>query len=115
MEFKDLIKTRRLEIGKTLEEIGNIVGVSKTTVQRWESGDIANLRRDKIAQLAIALEVSPAYLMGWEDEKEKAPQGEEPPRSELEKKIIDGAAMLNDDNRQTVLDLVESLMSRQGQ
>jgi transcriptional regulator with XRE-family HTH domain len=67
LEFKDFIKNRRLEIGKTLEEVGNHVGVSKTTVQRWESGNISNLRRDKIAKLAEALDVSPACLMGWED------------------------------------------------
>ena len=68
MEFKDLIKTRRLEIGKTLEEVSKEVGVSKATVQRWESGEIANMRRDKIAKLAKALETTPAYLMGWTEE-----------------------------------------------
>ena len=68
MEFKDLIKNRRIEIGATLEDIAKIVGVSKATVQRWESGNIANIRRDKIVKLAKALNVSPAYLMGWEEE-----------------------------------------------
>ena len=68
MEFKDLVKKRRLEIGATLEEIGNAVGVSKATVQRWESGEIENVRRDKIAKLAKALKTTPAYLMGWEED-----------------------------------------------
>ena len=68
MEFKDFIKNRRIEIGATLEDIAKIVGVSKATVQRWESGNIANIRRDKIVKLAKALNVSPAYLMGWEEE-----------------------------------------------
>ena len=43
MEFKDLIKNRRIEIGATLEDIAKIVGVSKATGQRWESGNIANI------------------------------------------------------------------------
>ena len=55
----------------TLEEVGNIVGVSKSTVLKWENGDIANMRRDKIALLAKALRTTPAYLMGWSDEVEK--------------------------------------------
>ena len=67
MEFKDLIKKRRAEIGVTLEEVGKIVGVSKATVQRWESGEIKNIRRDKIEKLSQALQTTPAYLMGWEE------------------------------------------------
>lgn len=58
MELQDLIRTRRTQLGKTLEEIGKAVGVSKATVQRWESGEIKNLRRDRIARLAAALEVT---------------------------------------------------------
>ena len=50
----------------TLEEVGNIVGVGKSTVRKWETGEIANMRHDKIAKLAKALHTTPAYLMGWE-------------------------------------------------
>jgi len=67
MLFKDLLKNRRLEIGATMEDIGKRVGVSKATVQRWESGEIANVRRDKIVKLAQALHTTPAYLMGWDE------------------------------------------------
>lgn len=75
MELNEKIRALRLERGMTLEEVGNLVGVGKSTVRKWESGDIANMRRDKIAKLAAALGTSPAYLMGWEetDIKEKSP------------------------------------------
>ncbi|NBI64904.1 XRE family transcriptional regulator [Clostridiales bacterium] len=62
-----LIKKLRTEQGMTLEDLGNKVGVGKSTVRKWENGVIANMRRDKIAKVATALNVSPAYLMGWED------------------------------------------------
>ncbi len=65
MDFKDTIRARRKELGLTLEEVGQIVGVSKTTIQRWESGEIKNQRRDKIVKLAQALQTTPAQLMGW--------------------------------------------------
>ena len=65
MDFKDTIKARRKELGLTLEEVGQIVGVSKTTIQRWESGEIKNQRREKIVKLAQALQTTPAQLMGW--------------------------------------------------
>lgn len=53
--------------GMTLEELGNKIGVGKSTVRKWETGFIANMRRDKIMLIAKALEVSPAYLMGWNE------------------------------------------------
>ena len=70
MEFSEKIKYLRKKNGLTLEEVGNVVGVGKSTVRKWESGEIANMRRDKIALLAQALHVTPAYLMGWEDDPE---------------------------------------------
>lgn len=55
----------------SLEQVGDIVGVGKSTVRKWETGDIANMRRDKIALLAQALGVTPGYLMGWEDNSDE--------------------------------------------
>lgn len=52
------IQRRRKELGLTLEEVGNMVGVSKSTVKKWENGHIKNMRRDKIQGLANALRVS---------------------------------------------------------
>ena len=66
MDLKDKIRTRRLDLGLTLEEVAHVVGVGKSTVRKWETGDIANMRRDKIAKLAEALQTTPAFLMGWE-------------------------------------------------
>lgn len=68
MEMGEKIKYLRTRQGMTLEELGNRVGVGKSTVRKWETGAIANMRRNKIASLAEALNVSPSYLMGWEDE-----------------------------------------------
>ncbi len=63
------IRYLRKKYNLTLEEVGNIVGVGKSTVRKWESGEIANMRRDKIAKLAEALHTTPAYLMGWDEEE----------------------------------------------
>lgn len=67
MNIGRLIKQRRTELGLTLEQIGEIVGVGKSTVRKWENGDIANMRRDKIALLAKALKISPVTLITGED------------------------------------------------
>lgn len=67
MEIKDLIKMRREELGLTYEALGNIVGVGKSTVRKWETGMIENMRRDNIVALSKALNISPSILMGWEE------------------------------------------------
>ena len=65
------IKQLRKAKGMTLEDVANVVGVGKSTVRKWETGMIANMKRDKIASLAKALNTTPAYLMGWEEEQKK--------------------------------------------
>lgn len=67
-EMSIKIKQLRLEKGMTLEQVAVIVGVGKSTVRKWETGMIANMKRDKIALLARALSTTPAYLMGWDEE-----------------------------------------------
>ena len=74
-EFASRMKALRKSLGLTLEQVGNVVGVGKSTVRKWETGEIANLRRDKIAKLAEALRTTPGYLMGWEDPPAALPAG----------------------------------------
>jgi len=69
VEIGEKLKYRRKEIGLTMLEVAKIAGVSEATVSRWESGDIVNMRRDKIVLLAKALQVSPSFIMEWEDDQ----------------------------------------------
>ena len=81
------IRKLRLEQGLTLEQVASKVGVGKSTVRKWETGIIANMRRDKIAALANALQTTPAYLMGWEElvasEAEEARSGRRTAKEEI--------------------------------
>lgn len=63
MTIGEKISTRRKELGLTLEDVGNFVGVGKSTVKKWESGYIANMRRDKIAALSKILQMNPAEFI----------------------------------------------------
>ena len=69
MDMGQKIYSLRIQKGLTLEELGNMVGVGKSTVRKWENGMIANMKRDKILKVSEALNTTPAYLMGWEEEK----------------------------------------------
>jgi len=67
LEIGKIIKQRRQELHLTLEDVGTAVGVGKSTVKKWEDGFIANMKRDKIASLAKILQISPAVIMGLDD------------------------------------------------
>lgn len=68
MKVCELIKTRRQELGLTVREVAECVGVGASTVSRWESGHIANMRRDKIPKLAKVLDLDPNLLTGYHAE-----------------------------------------------
>lgn len=67
MGLPNILRKRRKELGLTLAEIADKMGVSEATVQRWESGNIKNIPQGRISKLAELLCATPAYLMGWED------------------------------------------------
>ena len=67
------ISRRRKELGLTMDQVGEAVGVGKSTVQRWESGQIQNMRRDKIKALADVLHMAPQELIQDIPAKEKMP------------------------------------------
>jgi len=60
------MRLARINNEKTLEEVAKAVGVSRQTIQRYETGIISNIPSDKIESIAKALNVTPGYLMGWE-------------------------------------------------
>lgn len=64
----DKIRERRIELGMTQEELANKMGFkSKTTVTKVEN-NINDVNQKRIVEYAKALNTTPAYLMGWEDD-----------------------------------------------
>lgn len=63
MDVATIIKERRIELGLTQKEVAVAVGVSEATVSRWEAGEIENMRRDRIFNLARVLRVRPSVLI----------------------------------------------------
>ena len=67
IEMKDIIKSRRLELGLTQQELADLCHADRTTVGKWESGDIINIKRDKLQLLSKALNISHLVLLGAEE------------------------------------------------
>lgn len=71
MDIGKMINQRRTELKLTLEQVGQAVGVGKSTVKKWEDGYISNMRRDKIALLAKVLKMSPVSFITGEFKEEE--------------------------------------------
>lgn len=66
MNIGEKIKLLRQSKNMTLADLGEKVGVGKSTIRKWEEGIISNMGQDKLSKIAIALNVTPSYLIGWE-------------------------------------------------
>lgn len=71
MDIGKMINRRRTELKLTLEQVGQAVGVGKSTVKKWEDGYISNMRRDKIALLAKVLKMNPVSFITGEFKEEE--------------------------------------------
>lgn len=78
IEIGKRIQDARKHNNATLEEIAKKVGVTKSTIQRYENGKIEKIKLPVITSIAKALDVNPNWLIGKSDQKhiisEKAPQ-----------------------------------------
>ena len=72
MEIGQKIKKARLERGLTQQELGNIVGVQKSAIAKYENGRVVNIKRSTLQKIAKALEIRPSELMFDESPKETA-------------------------------------------
>lgn len=57
----------RTQRGLTLLDVARQLGVKEATAQRYESGEIKNIKHETIVSLSEILNCSPSYLMGWEE------------------------------------------------
>ena len=65
--INERIKQQRIKQGLTLLQVANALGVKEATAQRYESGEIKNIKYETIEMLSNILNCHPCYLMGWEE------------------------------------------------
>lgn len=118
-----LIHDRRVEMGLTMKELADKVHVSEATISRWESGEIKNMRRDAVANLAKALQINPKILMDWDEE---AMQGVDPYYLDPEtarlaqaaakdpdmRLLLDAKRDLSPEDMKIIIDLAKRLLGR---
>lgn len=72
MEVGQKIKKARLEKGMTQQELGDIIGVQKSAIAKYESGRVVNIKRNTLQKIAKALDIRPSELVFDGSPKEAA-------------------------------------------
>lgn len=66
-DIAENLKKARIKCGYSYQQLADKTGLSKSTLQRYESGAIQSLSLGKAEDLAKALNITPAELLGWKD------------------------------------------------
>lgn len=101
MEIGNRIKYARNLRDATLDDIAKKVGVTKSTIQRYENGKITSIKLPVVESIAIALNVNPAWIVGKTDSMELP--------SQKFPKIVEYYELLNDMGKQEATKRVEEL------
>jgi repressor LexA len=75
MGLKENIKKYRLACDLTLDDVAKVVGTTRQTIQKYESGVISNIPSDRIEALAELFKCEPGQLMGWDKRSKSIPSG----------------------------------------
>lgn len=107
MTIADRIRNRRLELGLSVDDLAKLLNKNRATVYRYESSYIKRYSPDVLESLAQALQTTPAYFYGYEDDPES---------SEMDPEIHIVSGMMESmtkEQKQQVIDLVRILMKNQ--
>jgi len=115
MNTGERIKFLREKKGYTLEELGNRIGVGKSTVRKWENGMIQNMRRDKIQKVAEVLGCSPLYILGYGADDVFFPETEEEKNNNQDERLEKFATLylqLSEEEQSLVDNMISTLLKK---
>lgn len=71
MTMGERIKYYRTKSDMTQEQLGELLGVQKSAIRKYEKGEVENIKRSTIKRMSEIFDISPCFLMGWDDDYEK--------------------------------------------
>lgn len=73
------MQERRKQLGVSADVLAEHLGVSRSTIFRYENGDIEKVPANLLSNIAKFLRTSERFLMGWEDSPETISSVSTPP------------------------------------
>lgn len=116
MTIGDRIKKARKNLNISQTDLAEKIGSSKQTMHKYENNIITNIPSDKIELIAKVLGVTPAYLMGWEDNLNKS-SADLMVDMIYDTELLDHVHKINKlsaDDRKTIYDMIDFLFEKAG-
>lgn len=109
MDLANRVRMRREELGLSQEQLALRMGYSsRTSINKIENGRPCSQKI--IVRLSEALSVSVPYLMGWEEEEKEKPTAQGDGLTDNQRKLIEFAQSLSEDQAALALRLLKSLV-----
>lgn len=71
MDIGQRIKNARIAKDLTQEQLGELIGVQKSAIAKYESGRVVNIKRSTLKKLSDILDIRPSELIFNAEEVEK--------------------------------------------
>lgn len=107
MNIGEKIRDARLRKGYTQEELGEILGVKKSAIAKYEKGRVINIKRSTLKKISDILDIPPFELI-FDEEKEKLAESDELP--ENKKKLIEFVKTVPEEKAELVLRVMKSIL-----
>ena len=104
-----LIKDARLTKGYTQEELGNLVGVQKSAIAKYENGRVVNIKRSTLQSLAKALDLKGSDLIIESSPSEAASLSARVLSDSDLREVVELYLSLNNDDKKTYKELLRRL------
>lgn len=116
MTVGERIRSRRKQLSISADTLAEYVGVSRATVFRWENGDIEKISAGTMNVIAVVLQTTAKYLMGFSDDPEEKEEGtnysEDVPRTKEAKIISHGIDSMPPKERERAVELFKLMFTK---
>ena len=109
LEIGQKIKNARISKGMTQEQLGELVGVQKSAIAKYESGRVVNIKRSTLQRIAKVLGIRPSELI-FDDSPVEAAEFHSKILTDFELlKSLKDYYELSDDNKKMIRELIHKL------
>lgn len=102
----DRIREARLAKGMTQEELGDLIGVQKSAIAKYENGRVVNIKRSTLKKISDVLDIRASELIFEGEEKSAIDDG----LTEGQRTLIEFARSLPEDKAALALRLLQSIV-----
>lgn len=111
MDIGTKIRTARIIKGLTQEELGQMIGVQKSAIAKYENGRIVNIKRSTLKKLSDVLDIPP-YELVYDHDIKNPPA--EPQLTEGEEKLLKLIRLMPEEMKKQYIELLESTLKALG-